>query len=105
MAALTGVLGGLDGLVFTAGVGEGSALVRESVCGRLRFLGVDLDPEANRIAEPDVDVATAGSAVRVVVLRAREDVVAARHARTLLGLPPQQSPQQPPGANVSRGSM
>jgi acetate kinase len=92
VAACTAALDGIDALVFTAGVGEGSALVRESVCGRLRFLGVDLDPRANHLAEPDVDVAMARSAVRVVVLRAREDVVAARHARALLGLPPQQSP-------------
>jgi acetate kinase len=80
-------LGGLDALVFTAGVGEGSARVREDVCARLRFLGVELDTEANSAADPDADVAAAASTVRVVVLRAREDVVAARAARALLGLP------------------
>jgi acetate kinase len=84
VAAMAASLGGLDALVFTAGVGEGSARIRERVCARVRFLGVELDDAANRAAEPDADVAAAGSAVRVVVLRAREDVVAARAARQLL---------------------
>ena len=85
VAALTVPLGGLDALVFTAGVGEHSAPVRARVCGRLAHLGVALDGDANGTAEPDADVAADGSPVRVVVLRAREDVVAARAARTLLG--------------------
>jgi acetate kinase len=86
-AAMASALDGLDAIVFTAGVGEGSARVRDEVCGRLRFLGVELDAEANETARPDVDVAAPGSTVRVVVLHAREDAVAARAARALLGLP------------------
>jgi acetate kinase len=82
--AMATALGGLDALVFTAGVGEGSPLVREQVCGRLAFLGVELDPVANREPLPDADVAKAGSGVRVWVVHAREDVVAARAARALL---------------------
>jgi acetate kinase len=78
-------LGGLDGLVFTGGVGERSAPVRSEVCRRLGFLGVALDRELNGAAVPDADVAAAGASVRVVVLHAREDVVAARAARKLLG--------------------
>jgi acetate kinase len=84
VAASTAALGGLDALVFTAGVGEGSALVRERVCGRLAHLGVELDPGANRRAQPDADVAAAGSPVRVWHVHAREDVVAARAARSVL---------------------
>ena len=84
VAAMAVALGGLDALVFTAGVGEGSAYVRAEICARLAFLGVELDPAANEDAEPDADVATAASAVRVVVLRAREDLVAARAAREAL---------------------
>ena len=84
VAAMTAALGGLDALVFTAGVGEGSALVRERVCARLRFLGVELDPVENRAAEPDVDVAARDSPVRVWVIHAREDVIAARAARSVL---------------------
>jgi len=78
-------LGGLDALVFTAGVGEGSAWVRKEVCSRLRFLGIELDEASNRDPEPDAEIAGPGSPVRVVVVHAREDVVAARAARTLVG--------------------
>jgi acetate kinase len=84
VAAMATPLGGLDALVFTAGIGEGSALVRERVCSRLAFIGVDVDPNANRSAQPDADVAAAGSDVRVWVIHAREDVVAARAARVVL---------------------
>jgi len=82
-------LGGIDAIVFTAGVGEGSSRVRADVCGRLAFLGVELDADANAAAQPDVDVAAEQSPVRVIVIHAREDVVAARAVRALLGLPSQ----------------
>ena len=77
-------LGGLDALVFSGGVGEGSALVRARVCGRLGFLGVQLDGERNAVVTPDADVAQRDSRVRVVVVQAREDIVAARAVRALL---------------------
>jgi acetate kinase len=83
VGALAVALGGLDAIVFTAGIGERSAPLRADVCSRLGFLGVQLDAGANEHAEPDAEIAAAGSAVRVVVLRAREDVVAARAARLL----------------------
>jgi acetate kinase len=85
VAAMTAALGGIDALVFTAGVGEHSADVRARVCERLGFLGVAIDVEANREATADADIAAEGSPVRVVVLHAREDVVAARAVRRLLG--------------------
>jgi len=75
---------GFDALVFTAGIGEGSAHARARACERLGFLGVELDSEANRAARPDTDVSTPASIVRVSVIRAREDLVAARAARALL---------------------
>jgi acetate kinase len=84
VAAATVALGGLDAVVFTAGIGENSALVRRMVCGRLGHLGLELDEAANSSAEPDAEIAGPGSAGRVVVLRAREDLVAARAARALL---------------------
>jgi acetate kinase len=77
-------LGGLDALVFTAGVGENSAIVRAEICDRLAFLGVALDREANERSEPDAEIAAQGSPVRIVVLRAREDVVIARAARAFV---------------------
>jgi acetate kinase len=85
VAAATVALGGLDAVVFTAGIGENSALIRRLVCGRLGHLGLELDEAANGAAEPDAEIARPGSAVRVVVLGAREDLVAARAAGALLG--------------------
>ncbi len=84
VAAMAVALGGLDALVFTAGIGENRADVRAGVCDRLAFLGVELDGVRNARAAADADVASAGSAVRVVVVRAREERVAARTARTVL---------------------
>jgi acetate kinase len=84
VGAMTVALGGLDALVFTAGVGEHSARVRSEICAHLGFLGVDLDEAQNREADPDADVAAPGSALRVVVVCAREELVAARAARALL---------------------
>ena len=86
VAAMAVALGGIDALVFTAGVGEGSADVRARICARLGFLGVELDAAANEQAEPDAEIAAAESAARVVVVHAREDAVAARAARELLRL-------------------
>jgi acetate kinase len=84
VAAMTVAGEGLDALVFTAGIGEGSASARARVCRRLGFLGVELDSEANRAAQPDLQVSTPDSLVRVWVIQAREDLVAARAARGLL---------------------
>ena len=84
VGAMAASLDGLDALVFTAGIGEGSARVRADVCRRLGFLGVELDPQANDSAVPDMDVGALASSVRVVVIRAREELVAARAARELL---------------------
>jgi acetate kinase len=81
VGAMAVTLGGLDALVFTAGVGEHSVGVRERICDRLAFLGVELHAAANLNAAPDAEVAPAGATVRVVVLQAREDVVIARVAR------------------------
>jgi acetate kinase len=84
VAAMAAALGGLDALVFTAGIGENSSGVRAQICAPLEFLGVVLDDDANREAKPDAEIATRSSSVRVVVLRAREDIVVARAARSLL---------------------
>jgi acetate kinase len=85
VAAMSVPLGGLDALVFTAGIGENSARVRRDVCAHLGYLGVALEAERNAAAVPDADVSAPGSAVRVAVIRAREDLVAARAVRALLG--------------------
>ncbi|MGI0483452.1 acetate kinase [Geminocystis sp. CENA526] len=66
-------LGGLDGLVFTAGVGENSAFIREKICEKLGFLGLKLDTEKNNQFCRDKDIATDDSAVRILVVHTQED--------------------------------
>jgi acetate kinase len=84
IGALAVPLGGLDALVFTAGIGEHSAAVRARICARLAFLGVELDAERNERAQLDAEISRERSAVQVIVLGAREDVIAARAARALI---------------------
>jgi acetate kinase len=78
IGAMAASLGGLDVLVFTAGIGENSAEVRLAACTRLKFLGVELDEAANSNANPDADISLHGSRVRVLVIRAQEDWSIAR---------------------------
>ncbi|PYX67690.1 MAG: hypothetical protein DMG72_24835, partial [Acidobacteria bacterium] len=73
IGAMVAVLGGLDALVFTAGVGENSAEVRAAACGKLGFLGLKLDDAANANGLTDADIAIRDSAVRVLIIRAQED--------------------------------
>lgn len=71
-------LNGLDGLVFTAGIGEHSASVRQSVCQGMEFLGIYLDPEKNENHPKDADIATPSSKVRIFVVHTQEDWAIAR---------------------------
>jgi acetate kinase len=68
VGAMATALGGLDALIFTAGIGENSASLRAAVSERLGFLGVELDAEANASARPDSSISAPGSAVRVDVI-------------------------------------
>jgi acetate kinase len=87
VAAMAAALGGLDGLVFTGGVGEGAPTVRSAAAARLAFLGVRLDDAANAapVGGDDVDVGLPGSPVRTFVIRAREDLEIARQVRAVTG--------------------
>ncbi|MFM7577451.1 MAG: acetate kinase, partial [Microcystaceae cyanobacterium] len=73
IAAMTASLGGLDVLVFTAGVGENAAPVRSATCQGLEFLGIQLDPALNASCSPDADIAQPPSPVRILVLHTAED--------------------------------
>jgi acetate kinase len=67
-------MGGVDALVFTAGIGEHSAPVRETVCEGLECLGLVLHDEANHSCHPDADIATAESSGRILVIATREEL-------------------------------
>lgn len=82
LGSLAAVLGGLDALVFTAGIGENSAAIRARVCRGAEWLGVELDPAANDRGGPLLS--TPASRVAVWVLRTDEERMIARHTQDLL---------------------
>lgn len=84
IAAMTASLGGVDVLVFTAGIGENSAEVRQAACERLRFLGIGLDPSKNSKAKLDSDISGKEARARVLVIRAQEDWAIAHQCERIL---------------------
>jgi acetate kinase len=85
IAAMAASLGGLDALVFTGGVGERSAAVRERAAAGLAFLGVEVDGARNQTADGDAEISADGSGVSTLVITAREDLEIARQVRAVLG--------------------
>jgi acetate kinase len=83
IASLAAALGGLDGVVFTAGVGENAAPVRSAICRACRWLGLELDEAANR--EHEERISTPDSRVGACVIKTDENLMIARHARALVG--------------------
>jgi acetate kinase len=69
------VLGRLDALVFTAGIGEKSPLIRAGACQGLSHLGIEIDPEKNNCKSKKVfEIQTLGSAVKVLVIPTNEEL-------------------------------
>ena len=84
IGALAAVLGGVDGIVFTAGIGEHSAPIRRRLCEASAWLGVALDKEANRQGGPRIS--TPGSKVSAWVIPTNEELMIARHTGAMLGI-------------------
>jgi acetate kinase len=83
IASLASALGGLDGVVFTAGVGENAAPVRGAICRACSWLGLELDEAANR--EHQGRISTMNSRVAAYVIKTDENLMIARHARATVG--------------------
>lgn len=73
IGAMLAMLGGIDALVFNAGVGEHDASLRASACEAFAFLGLHLDSEKNGQALADCDIASADSTVRVLLIETQEE--------------------------------
>jgi acetate kinase len=84
LGALAAALGGLDTLIFTAGIGENSSIVRQRICQNLSFLGIQLDEELNRVNAPIIS--SKNQQVCVRVMKTDEDLMIARHTRDLIRL-------------------
>lgn len=85
IGAYTAELGGVDVIVFTGGVGENQLGTREVVCRQLAFLGVDFDPEANKVRGKEVELTRPGSKVRVVVIPTDEELMIAQDTAAIVG--------------------
>jgi acetate kinase len=83
IGAMAASIGGIDALVFTAGIGENAHGVRARICAGLEFLGIALDPARNVANAAEISVA--GAAVKVLVRRTDEEAMIARHTLALLG--------------------
>src|SRR5260221_10872379 len=83
IASLAAALGGLDAIVFTAGVGENAAPVRNAICRACSWLGLELDETANR--DHKERISTPNSRVVALVIKTDENLMIARHARALVG--------------------
>ena len=84
IGAMIGSMGGIDVLIFTAGIGENAAGIRAQVCESFQFLGLRLDSSLNLAVSEDCDIAAPESNVRVLVIESRENYAIARECARLL---------------------
>ncbi len=84
IGSMAAVLGGVDAIIFTGGIGEYSAAVREHTCKNLEFLGVQLDGSKNAHPKLDTDLSTSNAKVRVLAITAEEDWAIARECWKIL---------------------
>lgn len=78
IAEMAAVMGGADGIVFTGGIGEHSAPVRQAACEQLRFMGIEIDPARNAALNAEGEIAAEASRTKIIVVQAREDWMIAR---------------------------
>jgi len=82
LGSMAAILSGLDALVFCGGIGENAWRIRERVCERFEWLGIDLDRTRNQAG--DMVISSDHSRVRVLVIRTNEEMMIARHTVRLL---------------------
>ena len=86
LGSLAAALGGLDAIVFTAGIGENSAALRARICRDAAWLGVTLDADANGRAREAMRISTADSRVAAWVIPTNEELMIARHTRAVIAV-------------------
>jgi acetate kinase len=84
VGGMIGILGGIDALIFTGGIGEHSPLIRQRVTDSFGYFGLRLDPGPNAAVSSDADIASSESAARVLVISAREDLAILTEVTRLL---------------------
>jgi len=86
LGSLASALGGLDAIIFTAGIGENAVSIRERVCNDAAWLGLELDPAANKKLDKSGLITKARSRVAAWVLGTNEELMIAQHTLRVLGL-------------------
>ncbi|ARE87900.1 acetate/propionate family kinase [Clostridium formicaceticum] len=85
IGAYAAEMGGLDAVVFTAGLGENSFIARKEICKGLEFLGIKIDDEKNNVRGKETVVSTDDAAVKVLLIPTNEELMIARDTKTLVG--------------------
>ncbi len=76
-------MNGVDAIVFTAGLGENSARMRDQICNGLEFLGTRIDPAKNAQRGKELEISVEGSKVKIFVIPTNEELVIARDTKTI----------------------
>ena len=84
IGAYIAAMNGVDAIIFTAGLGENSNLVRESICKDMDFLGIKIDTEKNNIRGKYTDISAVGSKVKVLIIPTNEELMIARDTKRLI---------------------
>ncbi len=84
IGAYAAAMGGIDALVFTAGIGENSGSIRMRICKGLEFLGIEIDPEKNKISGKEIDISKENTATKVLVIPTNEELMIARDTKELV---------------------
>lgn len=77
-------MGGLDAVVFTAGIGENNPDIRQRICSNLEFLGIRIDPEKNQVKGVEMDISADGAKVRTLVIPTNEELAIAKETIRLV---------------------
>ncbi len=85
IAAYAAVMGGVDAVIFTAGIGENGWELREGVLENMEFLGINFDKEKNKVRGKEIEISTPDSKVKVLVVPTNEEIVIARDTLALVG--------------------
>ncbi len=85
IGAYAAVMGGVDGVIFTAGLGENSAVNRKQICSNLEFMGIEIDDEKNNVRGKDAFISKDGARVPVMVIPTNEELMIARDTQELVG--------------------
>ncbi|MGI6449879.1 MAG: acetate/propionate family kinase [Desulfitobacteriia bacterium] len=84
VGAYAAILDGVDGIIFTAGLGENSPLIRRAICDTLGYLGVSIDEEKNQIRGQEVDISKWGAKCRVLIIPTNEELMIALETKEIL---------------------